>query len=567
MSDTSYDLRSEPWIPVRRLNGSQDVVSLRQALADAHVLTAVTGELPTIGVALLRLLLAVLHRSLPASDPSLGAMEQWGNLWRADVLPLDDVEEYLEHVGDRMDLLSPLHPFLQVADLHTAKNEMSPLIKLVADFPDGHAFFTNRSPRDLAAMSFAEAARWLVHCQAYDPSGIKSGAVGDPRVKGGKGYPIGTGWAGRVGVVIVEGGTLRETLLLNLPLHNREGAPWGDDDPAVWELPPLGPAEEVSGGRPPRGPVDLLTWPSRRLRLSHNGERVTGVLVCNGDRLPSHTGSIEPMTAWRRSPTQEKAVKSPTPVYMPLAHRADRSLWRGLAALLPQEAAPSPADGASRLPPLTLVWLRRLADMGLGPQPDQPLRTRAVGLTYGSNDSVVSELVDDAVVVHAVLLGESGAALRGAALEAVASAEASALAVANLAGNLVQAACGSTDPVEPYRERAREDYYFSLDADFRTWLAGLVPASDPAVALRHWQRVAWRRAREQERHLLEESGPTAWVGRTTTDPRGSRHVDAALASLWFRHALARALPLGAPAQGLEPPVLAPTSSSIEEVPA
>ena len=57
----------------------------------------------------------------------------------------------------------------------------------------------------LERISWAEAARWLVHVHAFDPSGIRSGAVGDPSVKGGKGYPIGPGWTGQVGVVIVEG--------------------------------------------------------------------------------------------------------------------------------------------------------------------------------------------------------------------------------------------------------------------------------------------------------------------------------------------------------------------------
>lgn len=73
---------------------------------------------------------------------------------------------------------------------------MTALSRLVPDVPAGHPFFTTRSGADLKSMTFAEAARWVVHCQAYDPSGIKSGAVGDAQVKGGRGYPIGTGWCG-----------------------------------------------------------------------------------------------------------------------------------------------------------------------------------------------------------------------------------------------------------------------------------------------------------------------------------------------------------------------------------
>ena len=40
-----------------------------------------------------------------------------------------------------------------------------------------------RAEKTLKSLSYAEAARRLVTIQAYDYSGIKSGAVGDPRVR------------------------------------------------------------------------------------------------------------------------------------------------------------------------------------------------------------------------------------------------------------------------------------------------------------------------------------------------------------------------------------------------
>lgn len=534
---SSFDLREQPWIPVRRLDGATEEVSLREIFARAHEFSILGGELPTTAVALLRLMLAILYRALPWTNQPVA---DWSELWRQDRLPRSEIENYFDEFADRFDLLHPDTPFLQVADLRTAKGAVSDLLRLIADVPNGEQFFTTRAGKGLAAIGFAEAARWVVHCQAYDPSGIKSGALGDSRVKKGRGYPIGVAWAGAIGVVVVEGRNLRETLLLNLCLHDVAGEPWTPGEP-VWERAPLSAAEEVLGGRRAVGPTDLLTWPSRRIRLVHDGQRVTGVLICNGDRLAPQDQFIEPMTAWRRSQPQERKLKR-EPVYMPLTHRPDRSLWRGLTALLPLNPS-RPGDGASRLQPLVLQWLRRVQDVAGDAFPsDMALQTRAVGLVYGSNNSVVADLVDDALTVHAVLLGEQGRDLRRAALEAVESADAAATAIGHLAANLTEAAGGDGGAV---RDETREQYYFALDAAFRTWLAGLRGETEPSAALRDWHVTAFERAREEERRLLQEAPPAAWLGREISDRAGTRRVDAARASLWFRSALRRALPLAA----------------------
>ena len=115
------------------------------------------------------------------------------------------------------------------------------------------------------SLSYGEAARWLVYAQAYDYSGIKSGAVGDSRVKGGKGYPIGTGWTGMTGGVLVVGENLLDTLILN----TCSSALTNSQDRPVWERQPDGPdtREKVGENAYPQGPSDLLTWQSRRIRL------------------------------------------------------------------------------------------------------------------------------------------------------------------------------------------------------------------------------------------------------------------------------------------------------------
>ncbi|HKT04805.1 MAG TPA: type I-E CRISPR-associated protein Cse1/CasA, partial [Rugosimonospora sp.] len=203
-----FSLIDEPWILAQRVNGEVTQVSLLDLVRYAHELRAIVGQPATQEFAILRLVLAVLHAATrgPTTD-------SWSDMWRCDRLPVDAVGAYLDRYRERFDLLHPRAPFYQVAGLQTAKDEVFGLERLIADVPTGPRLFTGRSGEALRQISFGEAARWLVHAQAFDVSGIKSGAVGDSRVKKGKGYPIGTGFAGSLGGVFADGDTVRETLL------------------------------------------------------------------------------------------------------------------------------------------------------------------------------------------------------------------------------------------------------------------------------------------------------------------------------------------------------------------
>jgi CRISPR system Cascade subunit CasA len=538
MSDSdapSFSLIDQPWLRVRRTDGTLEELSLLEVLRQAHQLTALAGELPTQVFALTRLLLAVLHQAVsgPRDD------EHWEQLWTANTLPADEVSVYLGRYRSRFDLLDPVAPFFQVAGLRTAKGEVSKLTKLIADVPNGNPFFTMRAGRGTASMTFAEAARWVVHAQAFDPSGIKSGAVGDARVQGGRGYPIGVAWDGLLGGVLVEGATLRETLLLNLVARDFPLiAEWAGSDAPVWERPPVGPGEEAAGGRAVLGPVDLYTWQSRRIRLSVTGGTVTGVLISNGERLtPQNKHRVEVHTAWRRSETQEKKHREAL-VYMPREHTPERSVWRGLQSLLPGTAGRHGSDGQAALAPIVLEWLAHLRLTTILHR-DFPMRVRTVGMKYGSNSSVVDEVIDDALSMRAVLLEQDAAHLAQSATHAAEAAEACARALGRLAGTLAEAGGGEFSGP---RERAEELAYAELDTPFRTWLASLTEQSQPLEAEQQWHVQADRIIARLARGLVEQASPAAWSGRTV---KGNL-VTTAHAEMWFRRNLAKAVPMAHP---------------------
>ena len=487
----SFDLINEPWLRVRDLLGQPAELGILRAVGLAHELSGLSGDVPTQTFALCRMLLAVLHGALagPRDD------DEWAELWAAEKLPAARVEEYLAARRDRFDLFHPETPFLQVAGLHTARGATTGTPTLIADVPNGQKFFTTRLGVDYS-LTYAEAARWLVHCQAFDISGIKTGAVGDDRVKHGKGYPIGLAWSGLIGGVLLEGATLKETLLLNLMACDFDEYPRDpQNDRAAWERDPITAAEEVPGGRPPTGPVDLYSWQSRRIRLIPTAGRVRDALICNGERLtPQNMYGAEPHTAWRRSETQEKKLGRPL-VYMPQEHDPARAIWRGLQSLLPGTASRQKSDAAAAVSPGILDWLGHLSVEGMIPD-DRAVRVRAIGMIYGSNNSVTDDIVDDTLSLRAVLARRDAEELAGVATSCVEAAEKAARVLGNLAGDLTAAAGG--DGSGP-RIRVMERVYAELDSPFRRWL-GLLRADADTV-----RRGPGRLARD---------GPVARSGRS-----------------------------------------------------
>lgn len=545
MADTpaSFSLIDRPWIPVLDMSGSYRRVSLAEVFAEAGQLRCIAGDLPTQTFALLRLLLAVLHRAVEGPDD----MRAWGELWASPGLPIRDITGYLDEFRDRFDLLHPKTPFYQVASLRTEKGEVSGLERLIADVPVNEPYLTNRLGPGLQRISPAEAAVWVVHCQAYDTSGIKTGAVGDPRVKQGKSYPIGPGPCGGLGGVFLEGPTLRETLLLNLialdcPYLEQEP----DKDSPVWERPPHGPAEEDDAWRGPYGVLNLYTWQSRRIRLVGDEHAITGVIIANGDKLTwENRYRHEPMTGWRRRKDQGRGRQGP--VYMPALHDPARALWRGLTSLLPTKSAAMGHAGADMLPPALSQWLARLRAHGYL-DPSYRVTTRAIGAIYGTKQTVIDAVYHDHLTMTVQAFDADGE-LATAIVDSVADAEKAVAALRWLAVDLCRAAGGyggqRSDPPAAAGARAAERGFAELEVHFRQWLGSLGPTTDPREARAQWQTQVRARVAAIGAELVAQAGPQAWVGRYLDPHKRTDYISSAIADLKFRRALNRALPLAA----------------------
>lgn len=533
MSTTgSFNLLDEPWIVVLSRDGSDREVSVLDVFDHASDFTSIGGEVPTQTFAITRLLLAFLHRAVdgPATK------DDWASLWSSQKMPMERITHYARQVHHRFNLFDPVAPFYQVAGLKTARDDTSSLERLVADVPNGEPLFTTRSGRNLRQIGAGEAARWLVHAHAFDPSGIKTGALGDPTVKGGRGYPIGPGWCGWLGGVLLHGADLHQTLMLNLIGRDagNYAAVGGDDDIPAWEREPDGPSWSE---RPPRGAIDLYTWQTRRVRLVGDEHAVTGVVLANGDKItPQNRHTLEPLSAWQHSERQSRKYRST--VYMPLMHNPDRSVWRGIAALLPATAGRRAASGGQpqrHLAPAVLQWISDLTAQGVLADDTKP-GVRVYGIEYGAQQATISELVEDQLPMPLQVLREDQPAAGKAAVEAVSDAECVAAEVWKLAERIAQAA--GAEPKSGSGDSARHDFYALLDGPYRSWLNTINANTDLAEAREQWRQTVRRAGRAIADDVVAAAPPDAWTGREIRN----RLINVALAEVWFTAGLNRCLP-------------------------
>lgn len=526
INTAEFNLIDEPWIIVQSGNGSTSELSLLDLFSNAHSLRRLGGELPTQEFAIFRLLLAIVHRSVEGPRD----VEHWQELWEADKLPIDQIADYLQRFHDRFYLFHPATPFFQVADLRTAKDATSGLTKLIAEFPDGHPFFTTRARQGITQISYAEAARWLVHIHAFDPSGIKSGALGTSGLQNGRGYPQGTGWSGRLGGIQIEGTDLRRSLLLNTIPSDSDLL--DEPDLPAWEREHSGAASEE---REPTGPLDFFTWQSRRVRLYKREDSVVDALIANGDRLTPQNRLGEPMTAWRRSLPQEKKLGK-SPVYMPRAHQPDVTIWRGLGALLPSLATRGAGNEAAAY--LSSGNLKFMAELDGIVDESQSVRIRAYGMVYGSNESVVTDVINDQFDVHLPLLKEAEPVLGAIAESAIESCDAAAREYATLAERTAKAA-GASDTAD-LRSHARAEMYAALDPLFRDWLSKL-GSTDRHVddVVGEWHRTANDLALAKGNQLIAQAAPGALFGRRINED----YLSAAKQENWYRINIRKAFPL------------------------
>ncbi|MFF7130436.1 type I-E CRISPR-associated protein Cse1/CasA [Streptomyces sp. NPDC008240] len=532
-----FSLLKDPWLRLSLATGGpMRAYSLREAVLEAHALGDLVVDLPTQRPSLLRqLLLPVIVDAL--GRPADGReWVRWFHAGRWSPQQVEQLNAYFATYQDRFDLFHPTDPFAQVADLQTEKGETKGAGLLVATAATGNnvPLFASRTEGDVLALTPAEAAHWLLHIHGWDTAAIKTGAVGDPKVKQGKTTGNPTGPLGQLGVTVPVGRTLYDTLLLNIPV----GPPLRSDDLPQWRRRDQdGPIEETCSvatplwqERAPKGLLDVWTWQSRRIRLfpkrSDDGTlSVSRVLVAAGDRMP-HTPEDEPHTMWRLEPTgtSGRAKSNKRAGALPrrsLRMQAGKAAWRGLDALLaPERASQDASDKTAGF--ATSRLLDQLAGVRSDIGEAYPLRVELTGMAYGTQSSTVDDVMFDSLPLPLAALGAQ-TYVHAAVVEAAAQAEQLAVAVNNLSADLRRAL--GADPIPWDKgQRPGEFVLHALDPLMRRLLAGLRDVGDDIATVEarqtEWEQLAWRRSWEIADGLLQTVPVSAYTGRKSDKKEG-----------------------------------------------
>lgn len=309
----TFNLITQPWIPVLDLKNKSEVLSLSDVLFQAHQLRNIALSSPLEAAAVYRLILAVLHSALRGPESS----SAWMAIWKAGTLKFPWLYDYLEKWMDHFDLFHPERPFYQSRNEHSRTKS---IINVVMDMASGNtaALFDHHTEEAGATLDIPQAARLLITVQSFGLAGLF-----DPQKKI---TFTDAPWARGI-IFMLESDNLFKTIGLNLLRYDNKNArpiPGGPKDHPAWEMDdPHTPDRQI-----PDGYLDLLTWQNRRLYLHPELDNSGELIVRDIDYAPGLRLSnelLDPMKHYRLN--EQKG-------YLVLRFNEGRALWRDSAALL-----------------------------------------------------------------------------------------------------------------------------------------------------------------------------------------------------------------------------------------
>lgn len=509
--ETEFNLLDEKWILVRKSDCTTDELSLTDALLRSHEYTALSGELPTQDVSILRLLLAVLHTVFsrytpegeykPVSSPK-EAMERWKALWDGGKFPEKPIREYLESQHEKFWLFHPERPFYQTKAAEKGTEYMaSKMNGVLSESSNKVRLFSSCAGKSKDTLTYSEAARWLLYVNSYDDTSAK--ASQESKSKENKLPSLQAGWLGKLGLITVRGNSLFETLMFNFIVvepSNREI--WADEKP-TWELEKPREKERCEIATPDNL-AELYTIQSRRLILKHENNSVTGYSLLGGDFFDKVDAFIEPMTVWGKVKESEKTQIQ----FQPRRHNSSVKMWREFASVF------ASSDGM-RLPGV-VSWIRQIRRI------DKKRYScfNIASVQYGGSDYFVNDIFSDSLTFHTDLLTEVGKRWQESISEEVGKCEDIARKLGKLAAD-IEIAAGSSPKDAPKSatvSHVQEQYYYEIDVPFREWLLSIDPewesgSHEEHECIRKWHEISRKIAESLGKELVNSAEASAVVGR------------------------------------------------------
>lgn len=245
-------------------------VSLTELFETWETLREIQADNPPTTLAIYRLLLAILHRAYQGPRNE----EHWEEIFEDNGRK---AIAYLQQQADCFNLLHPQQPFMQ--------DPVLPIDKAVPVYAihtmSTSQVFSHEHDWSGYSIALAPAARMLVRLQSVDITSLRAFYAGQ---SSGNRSAVNTPTINAANVLI-QGTTLKQTLLFNLIRYNPEaGYPSvinGDDLP-TWETSYAGKPQKTV----PQGYISYLTFPWRRLRLFVDNDAIYQINITMGNSLP-----------------------------------------------------------------------------------------------------------------------------------------------------------------------------------------------------------------------------------------------------------------------------------------
>ncbi|MBN1877974.1 MAG: type I-E CRISPR-associated protein Cse1/CasA [Anaerolineae bacterium] len=324
-----FNLWTDPWITLERLDGGAERLGLAETLRRAHEFATLYDPSP--------LVVAGIHRLLTAIAQAICNPQRVSNLealWRVGQFPADQIAAFGAQYADRFDLFSETVPFFQSSDL--------PLHPTKADKVKSVSVLTAETSRITALQHYRHGR---IMDEQFCPECAAKGLLTiSPFISiGGSGFRPSIN--GIPPLYVFPGGpTFFHSLTASLLLprfqpaaRSKEDVPWWIHNPVVR----TGEVETV-------GYLHSLTFPARRVRLHPQlldgactrcdapltwGIR-TIIFEMGESRRKDAPMWIDPFVAYRVGKERPVAVRL----------QPDKALWREFAALflmpLPESKAP-----------------------------------------------------------------------------------------------------------------------------------------------------------------------------------------------------------------------------------